>query len=401
MEILTLKQDLERVKAQAEASKREAEQLKLKVRELSGALAAASSEEEAKQSPRKLVREAPPEQPTKPPLPPSAQDETGFGCELKKVQQLLEERTLDAEVARGEALSMRARADELSHNLERVQLELARKSSMYEARVRTEAGVMHELEAKLSHSEQCAERLREALRTCEERRKADVHAAEERARNSPELDKLRVQNAMLREEVDQLRKQLESLGGRIKRLHGQFDGESVEERQFRETLENVMREQQEIEDEMASAEPPTTLAERRIAASGLAQVSNGRRAGRPVPPDRTGLYSGRRLPSGSRSAPANTLEASTGPPRPAVAAALERVLAVGLGKGGPVDDELSAFVEGLSPERSGGKPRRMPVERRTPQQRMEELDPEAGERRKQMQALRQRMRNTATGVNTR
>ena len=38
----------------------------------------------------------------------------------------------------------------------------------------------------------------------EERRAADVKAAELRARNPPELDQLRVQNKMLRQEAEQL-----------------------------------------------------------------------------------------------------------------------------------------------------------------------------------------------------
>lgn len=87
---------------------------------------------------------------------------------------------------------------------------------------------------------------------------------------------------MLREEAGQLRAQLERLSSRIKRLHSHLDGETEEESAFRQTLEQMMRDQREIDAEMRSAEPPAVISARRAAPRPASQVANGRRAGKPL-----------------------------------------------------------------------------------------------------------------------
>ena len=43
------------------------------------------------------------------------------------------------------------------------------------------------------------------------------------------------------------RKQLDSLGGQIKTLHGQFEEETLEEKKFRQTLDFMVRLQPPVE----------------------------------------------------------------------------------------------------------------------------------------------------------
>ena len=218
VEILGLKQDVERHKAQADTCKRELAELRLRLREPSVPPAAP-----APQPPAAVLAPPPPAAPSKggssvgsrpcsatmprthaevvPGSTKGVSEITGGGAAIlappapkppppaalapappppaipRNLEPAASTTTVDGtadgvasivEAARREAAVERQMRLQTALELERAQSELTRLSARHEARVRTEATVHRELEEKAATSARSAEQLREALRASEE-----------------------------------------------------------------------------------------------------------------------------------------------------------------------------------------------------------------------------------------
>ena len=311
----------------------------------------------------------------------------------------------------------RAANAQLRSNLEHARSEQTRLQARYDGRMGAAASLQHDLESRLETARAELDEARAQVLSLEAAARAARQEDERRAKTPPELHSLRRENGALRTEVSGLREKLSLVGGRIKTLSGQADATSAEERSFLRMLSSMQKEQKEQENEIVDVAgviqqgrrmrgslpppPPAAVASATaVSSSAAAAAAAATRARQPA----------RRAASeGAAAAPLMELplkgpklrplppQASTGGgnAREGGGAVGEQPpkLPMPLGTGGKkVDDTPAAEAAGGG---AGGSPRKgLHLSRRPPAQReiAAALDPEAAERKLQIDALRQRMK---------
>lgn len=300
--------------------------------------------------------------------------------------------------------SERASSAALNSSLEHTRGELARLSARYEARLSSSTSLQHSLEARLDEAHAEIEAAHTQIGTLEAAVRSAKDEGERRARTPDEVHALRSENAKLRQEVGGLRRDLEAVGGRIKVLSGQADATSAEERSFLRMLSSVQKEQLELE--QADGEESAAHVVRRVRPQPTAPPQ--RRQQQPPPPQeqpppplppqqQQQQKRGQHQPAAHHESMGRL---ASKPPRlkgqaPLAPAEAERDKGAELAD---ASDEARAGGGIAGAGASGGalgSPRRTTQgARRPPPQRevMAALDPEAAERRNQIDLLRQRMK---------
>jgi hypothetical protein len=318
VQILQLRQDLERAQSVAETSTRELAELKQQVREqvrapsptpLTGGVAlprlttsreragVAGLDAEPQQQPAARSRRAsrpasgrdlpssrpPPHQQKQQQEPASssaAADDARPPSSKEKLRARmaeLEERCAEAEAeaatSRG-LLSEEATAAKSSRlELDAVRSELARLAAKHEGRMSTAREIQRTLEGKLAQRDEEVSALSGRIGVLEDA--VECARADGRLSGSREVEKrvgmnadgvqaLRTENARLTAEVASLTDQLHGIGGRIKTLSGQTEASSAEERNFLRTLHSLQKEQDELERDVDIAATVATLRSHRL-----------------------------------------------------------------------------------------------------------------------------------------
>ena len=227
------------------------------------------------------------------------------GSQREKLRQRcaeLEERVRELEAgldaANAAFAKSSAEAKERGAELELARAEVSRLQNKYESRVSAASSVQHALEAKMAERTAEVEKLKTQLSEMEDavdRARSEGHASgraeyERRIKELPSKEAMKVvrdENAKLREEITRLKQQISGIGGRVKMLAGQADQQTAEERSFLRALASLQQEQ-EADDAKAESE---NQQQQPAAASATAHLRRQQRADRGAAADEAPLPS--------------------------------------------------------------------------------------------------------------
>ena len=314
----------------------------------------------------------------------------------------------------------RVSSKSLQSQVDHARGEVARINGRFEARLNTSTSLQHSLEARISEQQAELDAARSQVDELEGQLLSARQEGAHRARTPPEVHSLRNENAKLRQEVAALRNNLEAVGGRIKTLSGQADATSAEERSFLRMLSTMKKEQSELEHEdgelEAGLQGAKSVAYSAHGRDGKDESLQAMRRVRSLAQPTTGPGRRQKQPPSAQEQPPpppppqprSVAQLAQPAPQPGRHGASESAL------GAPVHNALhkvpklklppppveeaklvTKVAEHPKPgETDKGSPRKAQAARRPPGQRevMAQLDPEAAERRSQIDLLRQRMK---------